>query len=250
MDASGTITAAAIAGFVAIVVALLTAIAAQWGLRIQFKNSMNLLDEQIKEQGRVERDREIYRSRLKYLSPLRIAAEDIRDNLRNILARFDRPDQLDRLVSDFGRIKDGSEKNGLTPQWYNDDGHDAASTLYSTAVYFACAGRIRTELPFFEFGAGDEEALLRHISSVRECFSGTSGIWELLQDSIGSYVRREDGGVINYREFCRELMDSEKQAWYLRLLDFYKNARSKKEDFERIQESLDQLISYIKTRTF
>jgi hypothetical protein len=128
---------------------------------------------------------------------------DLRNRLSNIEDRIQKDDRL--LVNSLneldGKIKDQED----FVEWANGLGEFALSTLYITLIYFARAGTIRTELPFIQLSAGDDDELLERLSGVRRALGGEFGIWSDLQDSLGSYLRRTEGGLLSYREFCAEL---------------------------------------------
>ncbi|KKK83306.1 hypothetical protein LCGC14_2794730, partial [marine sediment metagenome] len=51
------------------------------------------------------------------------------------------------------------------------------------------------------------KTLLYHIAGVRISVGGKYGIWEMIHDSLGSYlINREDNTVKNYRKFTRQLL--------------------------------------------
>jgi hypothetical protein len=129
----------------------------------------------------------------------------------------------------------------------NGAGYFALSSIYITAVYFANASKIRSELPYIRLEPADDRALLDRLSEVRAALSGKYNIWEVLQDSLGTYMRQGGGGVINYREFCGMIMDRDEFVWFLRLIDFFCDIQVKKhEELEKIISSLDQLVEFLK----
>lgn len=186
------------------------------------------------------RDRE-ERAKIKtrYLDPLRLAVNDLLHKLTDINRRIEHHDTLlrDMMVEFKGRPRDNSDDFA---RWSNGYGHFALSSVYMTEVYFAHASRIRSELPFIQIASGDEQDLLNHLNRVRQALdSNRFGIWAELQDSLGDYIRKDGGALMNYRDFCRAVNDSATYGWFLRLLEFYADIHLKTES-ER-QEMLASL---------
>ena len=152
------------------------------------------------------------------------------------------------MLAWFKKIKNEprQDKNAFA-MWVNDEGYFAMSTLYITATYFSYASKIRQEYPFIESNPGDNKTLLYHIANVRISVGGKFGIWETIQDSLGSYlIDKQDNTVKNYRQFCEAIIDEEGGNWFNRLIDFYRDIDKKLEDhLENIELSLEALIQFL-----
>jgi BMFP domain-containing protein YqiC len=162
------------------------------------------------------------RARIHYLDPLRVVTVDLRNKLRAIHAKVERGDL---------EVRDGvwkywhdiqHDRAGLVA-WENHEGHFAISALYLTALYFAHVGKIRAELPYVELSPGKGDSLLERVAAVRLALGGEYGIWDDLQDSLGSYLRTGEGGLMNYREFCLAITDQATFPWFRRLFEFYQD---------------------------
>ena len=200
----------------------------------------------LKKQLYVDKEKENDRIRIKYLHPLLVAAQDLLERIADIRRRrIDEPEKSE-MMEWFKNIKD---KKQIEPFdfWANDKGYFALSSLYVTAVYFAYATKIRREFPFIELHPGDNKALLYHIKDVRISIGGKFGIWENIQDSLGSYVlNKSDETVKSYREFCESINDQSEAVWFNRLIDFFRDIDKKLEDqFENIESSLKSLIDFL-----
>lgn len=125
-----------------------------------------------------------------------MSAIDLRTRISDIDARIQRKDTL--LVDTLEQLEEKARAADHFVSWANGFGEFALSTLYITLVYFARAGTIRTELPFVQLSAGDDDELLDRLSHVRRSLGGEYGIWVELQDSLGSYLRRPAGGLLSY----------------------------------------------------
>ena len=200
--------------------------------------------------------------KLYHLDPLRIAAEDLCERLKDIRSRIETGDTLlhDTICQfEMNRFPsarpDGREERLVYPLWKtkeeycfwaNDWGHFALSTLHMTAVYFAYASRLRFYLPQVELSYSDDATLLFHLNQVRRTMGGPYGIWEDLQDSLGSYIRRVDGSLMSYREFCEEVFDENQYMWYVKLFNFYKDIKLKQEsEIEEMISSLEALRRFL-----
>ncbi len=76
---------------------------------------------------------------------------------------------------------------------------------------------------------------------------GAYGIWEELQDSLGNYLLKENGNIMDYREFCEEIFDETDYLWFLRLIDFYGDIHIKASaEIHEMVESLQTLDAFLK----
>jgi hypothetical protein len=209
-----------------------------------------------------QRDAEETRKlKLQYLDPLRVAAEALHDQLVDIRKRIGRYDKLLRNTtqelldknSEMLSLAEGyqlRQKQAERVKWANDFGHYAISTLRITALYLYHANKILQELPYVELTAGDNAALRDHLTRVSKALGGEFGIWEALQGSLGDYMVKEDGGLMNYREFCGEVFSEERYLWFLRLIHFYLDIDLKDEDErEEMINSLCSLNDFLKKQT-
>ena len=82
-------------------------------------------------------------------------------------------------------------------------------------MYLLHASTILQKLPYVELSPGDDARLRHYLMHVREAIGGPYGIWSELQDSLGGYLLKEDGGIMNYREFCMEIYNDNEYLWFL-----------------------------------
>lgn len=223
-------------------------ISSVFGIISAFLTTFITINLKFKKQLRLDKEKENERIRLKYLNPLLVAGMDLLERISDIKERRLNQDTKKQMVSWFMEIRTNNRINPDSFEfWANDEGYFAMSTLYITAVYFAYAGKIRRELPFIELSPGDDKALLSHLSKVRTAIGGTYGIWETIQDSLGSYlINKEDGTIKNYREFCDNIIDKSKYIWFNRLIDFYRDIDKKLEEhIAGIESSLQALVDFL-----
>jgi hypothetical protein len=201
----------------------------------------------LKEQANIDKEKENERIRIKYLQPLLVAAQDLLERIADIRRRRINDRERYRMLQWFNKIKSDSKADqGSFAYWANDEGYFAVSTLYVTAVYFSYASKIRREFPFIQLSSGDNKALLYRLADVRFSVGGKFGIWEAIQDSLGSYLLKPDGTIKNYRDFTEAICSREEAVWFNRLVDFYKDIDKKLEDhLENIASSLQSLIEFL-----
>lgn len=223
-------------------------ISSVFGIISAFVTAYITINLRFKKQIKLDKEKESERVRLKYLNPLLVAGMDLLERIFDIRKRRLKEDTKKQMVSWFMEIRKNNRTNRESFEfWANDEGYFAMSTLYITAVYFAYAGKIRIELPFIELSPGDDKALLSHLSNVRTAIGGTYGIWETIQDSLGSYlINKEDSTIKNYREFCDNIIDKSKYIWFNRLIDFYRDIDKKLEEhIAGIESSLQALVDFL-----
>lgn len=206
------------------------------------------LKKQFELQQSAEREKEKAKIRLQYLNPLRIGAEDLYERIFDISQRLESEDEKQRLKKNFGYINDKNITNREDfEKWCNIDGYYYTSTLYITNIYFSIASRIRGELPFIQLTPEGDQKLLNLLSKVRNSFGGRYGIWETIQDSLGTYIRKLDNTVMNYKEFCQEITDINKHIWFVGLTSFYMDIDEKKDyEIPRIKAALSELMEFLK----
>lgn len=199
-------------------------------------------------QQEMEKKREEEKNRIQYLNPLRISAEDLKRRLEEIVDDMHDEQEKIRITNGFGYINESNIANRREfEKWCNIEGLFCMNTLYITSLYFSRANKLRSEFPIAQLNPAEDEELLRLLYQVREAFGGRYKIWETIQDSIGSYTRKPDGSLMNYREFCEEIMDSNKHIWFRSLVDFYESFHNKIDyEVREIVPALVQLIFFLK----
>lgn len=203
-----------------------------------------------RKQKLLEKEKEKEHIRLTYLNPLLVAGEDLLERILDIKARRKSNQAKADMIQWFKEIKSNDRQNKASfERWANDEGYFAMSTLYVTALYFSHASKIRSELPFIELSPGDDKALLNHISKARTAIGGKYGIWETIQDALGSnLIKNDQGGVMNYKDFCKVIADESEYIWFNRLIDFYRDVHKKlDEHIDNIAASLTDLIEFLVT---
>jgi hypothetical protein len=200
----------------------------------------------LKRQLHIDKVKEYERIRIKYLHPLLVAAQDLTERIADIRRRRKNENEKIEMMGWFRNIKVKIQTESFY-YWANDEGYFAMSSLYMTAVYFAYATKIRREFPFIELKSGDNIALLNHIKAIRISIGGKFGIWEIIQDSLGSYLlNKTDETVKTYKEFCLSINDQSETIWYNRLIDFFRDVDKKLEDqLGNIESSLKSLIDFL-----
>lgn len=199
-------------------------------------------------QQEMEKRREEEKNRIQYLNPLRVSAEDLKRRLEEIVDDMQNEQEKVRITDNFNYISESSIADLREfEKWCNIDGYFCMATLYITSIYFSRANNLRSEFPIAHLNPAEDEELLRLLSRIRESFGGRHGIWETIQDSIGSYISKPDGSLMDYREFCGEIADINKHLWFRSLIDFYVSFH-KKLNYE-VQEflpALELLITFLK----
>lgn len=163
--------------------------------------------------------------RRSYLEPLRIASADLETHLQHISNALSEDDkeEMTFLRETFLKVKD-LDRNGHTADfeyWCNGEGHFATATLYRASVYFWAAERVKREVIIAVDRDLASAALMSAIEGVRNALGGKYGIWQTIQDSIGTYVKEPSGEAVPYWKFCRQLAHPHDYVWLLRLLDFF-----------------------------
>jgi hypothetical protein len=90
-----------------------------------------------------------------------------------------------------------------------------------TARYCFHANKLLREYAKSALSPREARTLIEDVSRVRQALGGKNGIWETLQESVGDYVRCEDGTLLRYRKFCEQIFKVEERAWILRVVNFY-----------------------------
>lgn len=199
-------------------------------------------------QQEIDKKREQEKNRIQYFNPLRISTEDLKRRLEEIRSDMHDEEEKIRITNNFDYINEKNIANRREfEKWCNIDGYFCMATLYVTSVYFSRANKLRSEFSIAQLDPAEDEELLELLSKVRMAFGGRHGIWETIQDSIGSYTRKPDGTLMNYREFCGEIGDSSKHVWFRSLIDFYVSFH-KKLDYEvkDVVPALGELLAFLK----
>jgi hypothetical protein len=243
-----------------ILAGLVSGILAAW-LTARWK--LNEITTQFEFERREREEEAKEKLKMQYLDPLRFSAQALHDRIRDIIERRTKSDTL--LCDTIRQIEANNisvlphdakydlwTNDTARVHWANDMGHFALSTLLITASYFYNASKILRELPYVELSAGDDAALRDHLIRVRKAFGGPYGIWDELQDSLGSYIIKENNIVMNYREFCHEIFHKTDALWFSRLISFYGDVHMKNEnELDEMVKSLRSLDSFLdqKSRT-
>jgi hypothetical protein len=205
---------------------------------------------------KAELDKRAEMTWLNTLSPLRVAAKDLREYFNHAFERVyaERGKNLNDgnyyLRNWFRQCKDYIEPN---EQWSNEArrehiamhsggmGAEAVSTLYTTAYYLYYATQVRLRMPSIESKKKAHE-LLHYIEAVRSSFEKIE-FYLVTQDSTGVSMKNSSGEVMNYREFCEALTDKSQRGWFLTLTDvYYKLDRWEPDDVKPILQALDALV--------
>jgi hypothetical protein len=197
-------------------------------------------------QQEVEKEREKSKIRIQYLNPLYISSKDLSTRLNDINSKLEGNNEKEIMLNNFRYFDENTIVNEHFGNWCNSDGYFCISTLYLTSVYFLHASRVRFELPFIQLSPNEDRKLLAHLSKVREAFGGRFGIWEIIQDSIGTYIKKDNNSVMNYREFCKEISDKSKFIWFGNLIGFYKDVGGKKpHELKESISALKELLQFL-----
>ncbi|MEN6441427.1 MAG: hypothetical protein ABFD97_22910, partial [Syntrophobacter sp.] len=165
------------------VVALITAVVATRKQMKRFEAERRTLS---------ERERE--KKRIRYLDPLRVAARDLPDKITGLSKELHCKESFRKGA--FREIKDKDRNNkGDFAFWCNGYGVGAVTALYVTAIYFAHARKIRSDIPFIQLGPREDQNLLKYLYKVREAFGAENDPWVEIQDSPGGYVTDPDGTI-------------------------------------------------------
>lgn len=237
----------------------------EYNLELETLKAQNaILQQQFRMQEEKSRDKEkeFVTIRLKYLDPLRLAAEELAERINEIQSMLitrrelpgDHPDSIAKMVERFNQVKHPEsrrpgEQSGLGHiYWSNGEGYFAMSSIYRTIRYFYNVNKVRREFPFGELKLGDDIRLIAALDSVRGAIGGYWGIFNTLQDATGEYIRLEDGKEMTYIQFCQGMSNEEDRAQILRVIDFYRDIHMKKND-ERQQmiHSLFDLTEVVKS---
>jgi len=234
-EASATLIAAVIAGMVAFTTAIQST-------RSQFKE----MEKRLEYEQQIAKERERQKTRIQYLDPLVVSAGDLLSKVNKL--REELRTKSDYWKNTFNEVKtrDRNQQEDFA-FWCNGYGAGAVTTLFVTIVYFAHASKIRSELPFIQLGPQDDQALLNHLTRVREAFGGENNLWVEIQDSLGEYVIEPSGKIMSYKEFCTQLIDKWDHIWFTRLIDLYRDSHLKQEiELPRITGALEQLIQFLR----
>ena len=127
--------------------------------------------------------------------------------------------------------------------WCNGEGFFAVSTLYATTVYLLHARRARRECV-------KDVQLMQRLEGVRRALGHEYGVYVLLQDSMGDFVRDDNGLEIGYRQFCTKLFNEDERLWLLNLLDYFRDIDKKTiEQRGTIIAALHELLNYLEHAT-
>jgi len=217
---------------------------------LAFVTAIAVASHQLKKQYTIEKKKKDEEIRLKVLNPLLVASEDLLIRIIDIRGRLaDEPNKR-KMIHWFNEIDTEKRRDRYAFNfWVNDQGYYALSTLYITAQYFYYASKIRRDFPFLTLLDEDNTALLGHISAVRIAIGGKFGIWENIQDALGSYMGHDDSDRIkNFRQFSEAIIDDKEYVWFNRLIDFYRDIDQKLDDhLDNIEIALKGLEQFLRT---
>lgn len=230
----------------------------EYNIELESLKTQNAILQQqysIQEEKSREKEKEFVTIRLKYLDPLRLAAEELAERINEIQNMLlnrrelpeDHPDSIAKMVERFDQVKHPGrrrpeEQSGLGHiYWSNGEGYFAMSSIYRTILYFYYVNKVRREFPFGELKTGDDIKLIAALDSVRSAIGGYWGIFNTLQDASGEFIRLEDGKELTYFQFCQRMSNEEDRARILRVIDFYRDIHLKtnEERGQMIQVLLD-----------
>lgn len=200
---------------------------------------------------------------LSLLSPLRIAAEELRGQLAQAFERVRSERELP-----VARLTDGYHlrrwfaqcKDYVTvppAKWPDDqrlehfamhsggEGTEAASTLYVTAKYLFYATEVRFRPPYIA-SRTTAERLRGRIDAVRRAYEAIE-FYPVTQDSTGLSMKTADGTVKNYRQFGESLTDRAERGWFMTLTDVHFKLHEREPgQVNEILRSLDALVALLR----
>jgi hypothetical protein len=204
---------------------------------------------------------------LDLLAPLRVAAEDLSRQLKQVFERVqkeesireaqqtDRHNPVNYLQFWFWQCKD--YVTNPDENWPDDQrlqhfalhsggmGNEATSTLYLTAWYLFYATQVRFRPPDIESKDWTEQ-LRAHVDNVRHAYEAIE-FYPVTQDSTGLSMKGEGRTVKNFRQFGESITNRTERGWFLTLTDVYfKLHKCKDEQVNEIQRSLDALAAFVK----
>ena len=233
--------------WIKLVIPVLTAVCGALGALVvaQYQSSRSSRRQRAAEQAAVQ---------FAYIDPLRMAAENLAWKFYGIEKKVEKREAgsggLEWMRQVFHCVKEPGEiLGGRNPTfteygyWCNGEGFFAVSTIYATAVYFLHARRTRR-------ACSKEVELMRRLEGVRIALGHEFGIYVMLQDSVGEYVEDEQGMEIGYRRFCAKLYSEEDRAWFLNVLDYYREIDEKTVEQRRvIMTALRDLLTCLEHTT-
>lgn len=235
-----SIIALIISGIISVTVAYFTA---------RHKTKTELSKERIKRQLDVQ-----LQQKYNYLLPFKYCADEFQGRLIHINDRLSEEGKKhDEMVIRFDQDIDKSHD---IEYYFNDNigpngGYYITSTIYTNCLLFYWMKRIQWEHPYISLlvdeSADDiiqkyevDRKSINHLSSlIKECnvynfiknikiaISGANGIPYGLHDSIGDFIfDHHENRIINYEEFCTNLIDNKKRIKFSPVLKFWKNLGS------------------------
>ncbi len=235
-----SIIALIISGIISVTVAYFTA---------RHKTKTELSKERIKRQLDVQ-----LQQKYKYLLPFKYCADEFQRRLIHINERLSEESKKhDEMVIRFNQDIDKSHDI----EWYfNDDigpkgGYFITSTIYTNCMLFYWMKRIQWEHPYISLlvdestddiirkyeidrksinylsSLNKECSIYNFIKNIKIAIAGANGIPYGLHDSIGDFMfNHHENRIINYEEFCMNLIDDKNRIKFLPVLKFWKNLGS------------------------
>lgn len=200
---------------------------------------------------------------LDLLAPLRVAAQELREQLEKAFEKVHSEKDIPEanlmngyhLRGWFKQCKDYvTEPSDRLPDdkrleefadYSGGAGAEAISMLYVTAKYLFYATEIRFRPPNIESRARAER-LRGHVDAVRRAYEAID-FYPVTQDSTGFSMKGDDGTVKNYRQFGESITSRAERGWFLTLTDVYYKLHQK--NFEQVNEilrSLDEFVAFLK----
>jgi hypothetical protein len=197
-----------------------------------------------------------------YLVPLRMAAQELSNQLRHVMpilqSERDIPDQ--ELKENYHlRYWLRQCKNYIVEsneQWTDEQrrreiamhsggvGYDAVATLYTAAHYLCYATLVRLRAIKLELVAFDEK-VSKLVDAVRSALAAVE-FYPVTQDTAGVSMRERSGRALTYREFCEAVTNDSSRPWFMTLADvFFKLHRQDPDKVQTIIAALDALIKFL-----
>jgi hypothetical protein len=183
--------------------------------------------------------------RLELLDPLSQAAESLGWKLRTIADKIRENKAgnggLQWMLGQFHGVKHQTRTETDYANWCNGEGFFAVSTVYATAILFATAMHVRRKYI-------SDTRLVKHLDAVSDALAEGYGIYHMIQDSVGENVTMPSGQLLTYRLFCERLHQEQERAWFLNVIDYYREV-DKKSEVQRaaVRNALNELLTYLPT---
>lgn len=210
-----------------------------------------------KTKGELEKDRAklrddvIMKQKHEYFLPFKYCADEFRRRLEHIVIRLENFDS-EKHIRMIKRLNQNFECKEL--KWFFNDeispngGYFITSTIYQNCLLFYWMKRIQIEHPFIPLKMGENYEKTMHkykefikdkeylspieahncdiydfIKNIKIIIALDKGIPYGLHDSFGDFLfDKSDKHLLNYEEFCKQLLDEEKIIKFYPILKFWK----------------------------